>query len=365
MRSTTFLAIAFFLLCLALSAWQFHDAAGCAAVPPPGRSVTIRGETAIIVWDQEQQLEHFIRSATFDSDADDFGFLVPTLSQPTLYEVDQGAFSLLAETTAPPVIYRPGPSAAPSAGGCSCSASHRVGAAPNAKSAPLVRVLEEARVAGHEATVLEADDPDSLASWLQEHGYPSSPQLSQWLEPYIAAQWKVTAFKYARTDDQPRLASAAIRLTFATEHPLYPYREPATAATPEGGPTPQGESRLLRVFYVGPARYQGELGEEAKPWLASTVWANRLHSQTFEKLSQMIQIDDSDAPWWLTEFEDHSSPRPNADDLYFDRSPRQETVAKQPVYAASAPASRGDAMAYIAAGGMVSLYVIASRRRTS
>ena len=40
------------------------------------RPVAIVDESAIIVWDATQKVQHFIRWARFDSQADDFGFLV-------------------------------------------------------------------------------------------------------------------------------------------------------------------------------------------------------------------------------------------------------------------------------------------------
>src|SRR5689334_6263275 len=81
------------LAVMALGGMHFRGADGCAIAPRLGQHVAISDETAIIVWEAEQQLEHFIRSATFETDAKDFGFLVPTPSQPTLHEVDQQAFT--------------------------------------------------------------------------------------------------------------------------------------------------------------------------------------------------------------------------------------------------------------------------------
>jgi hypothetical protein len=338
-----------------------RPADGCAALPPLGRYVRISDETAIIVWDAEQQVEHFIRSATFETDAENIGFLVPTPSQPTLHEVDQGAFGWLATVTAPKVIYRPGTSQ-PAAGGCGCSASHdgRVAAAPNAPKA--VRVLDEQRVAGLDAAVLEADDPAALGDWLKEHEYPSSPQLTAWLEPYVAQQWKITAFKYAK-DQQgaEKIPSAAVRLSFKTAKPLYPYREPAPAEDATAKAT--APSRLLRVYFLGASRVVGELGEEAKPWPAKTAWAGKLQPFQTENLASKLKLEDMDSKsdWWLTEFEDESSPRPGTDDLFFSPAEEQEAVERPPVYATHQ--GRGDAAMYLIAAGMLAVYGYGVRRR--
>src|SRR5687767_12383299 len=64
----------------------------CAPVPRAGQFIRIAEESAIIAWDEKTRTEHFIRRATFDTDAPDFGFLVPTPSEPALGEVDNSAF---------------------------------------------------------------------------------------------------------------------------------------------------------------------------------------------------------------------------------------------------------------------------------
>lgn len=50
----------------------------CAPAPRPGQFVRIAEESAIVIWDETTRTQHFIRRATFDTDAPDFGFLVPT-----------------------------------------------------------------------------------------------------------------------------------------------------------------------------------------------------------------------------------------------------------------------------------------------
>ena len=87
----------------------------CASAPPEHESVSIANEEAVIIWDQATQTQHFIRRADFESTADDFGFLVPTPTQPTLTEASNDIFPLLAKITAPEIIYE----TTPHSGGCS------------------------------------------------------------------------------------------------------------------------------------------------------------------------------------------------------------------------------------------------------
>src|SRR5262245_22042976 len=65
----------------------------CAPAPRPGQFVRIAEESAVIVWDEKTRAQHFIRRATFDTDAPDFGFLVPTPATPALAEVSDSVFN--------------------------------------------------------------------------------------------------------------------------------------------------------------------------------------------------------------------------------------------------------------------------------
>ena len=58
-------------------------------------AVEIADEEAVIFWDPETHVEHFIRKATFRSSAPAFGFLVPTPSTPKLDEVPETVFGEL------------------------------------------------------------------------------------------------------------------------------------------------------------------------------------------------------------------------------------------------------------------------------
>jgi Uncharacterized protein conserved in bacteria (DUF2330) len=292
----------------------------CASAPPPGAHVDIGDESAVIVWDAASRTEHFIRRATFRTPAHDFGFLVPTPARPTLGEAGDAAFDHLAEVTAPQivtkVVYEPGI-------GFGCMA----GSARVSATADDVQVLEQTRVAGYDAAVLAADDPAALNRWLGEHGYESRPALTDWLAPYTKAGWTVTAFKMAKADTHMAwVGSSAVRMTFQTDRPFFPYREPAdqrqTSATPP--------RRLLRIYFVGDGRFDGAKDDD-KSWPGRTVWANALPDADRARLAMELALTiPATEPLWLTEFEDKSSPRPGTDEVYFSRSADQSPVARPP-----------------------------------
>jgi hypothetical protein len=291
-------------------------ARACAPVPPKGQHVEIADETAIIIWDAAGKTQHFIRRASFRTQARDFGFLIPTPTEPKLAEAGDRAFAELKALTAAQVITRvlKRDPRAPAAG---------AGAPPGG-----VQVLQLARVAGLDTAVLGADDPAKLNSWLGKHGYPSSPALERWLAPYVKKQWKITAFKVPRGSEAAGVGTSALRMTFQAPRPFFPYREPEDQR--EGNPT-KGP-RKLRVYFLGEARVRGTLGDKGV-WSGKAVWAGPVPAGKRQELLDVLKLPAQTPPtaWWLTELEDNSSPRPGTDEVYFSPSEDQSPVARQPV----------------------------------
>ncbi|HTJ84197.1 MAG TPA: DUF2330 domain-containing protein, partial [Polyangiaceae bacterium] len=205
------------------------ESSACAPAPREGEVVRIADEEALIVWDAQKRVEHFIRRASFRSSSADFGFLVPTPSKPALDQIDGAVFQELATKLTPRVIEQPGGTEI--AFGCTLwGAAKSVSvAAPEAQA---VRVLGEQRVAGYDAVILAADDAEALATWLESHGYAKGTALTEWLAPYVASHWVLTAFKIADPNgesgksDAHAVGTPAVHMTFAAERAFYPYREP-------------------------------------------------------------------------------------------------------------------------------------------
>lgn len=282
----------------------------CAPVPPSGAKVHIAQEEAIIIWDAKAKTQHFIRRGLFDTDAKDFGFLVPTPSQPHLEEAEDEGFKVLAKLTEPERR-----KAHPSAKG-------------EAKSAPpapvAVTVLEQKKVAGLDAAVLEATEAEALDAWLKKHGYASSPELVEWYRPYVAAKWKITAFKID-AGGAMQARSKAVRMSFTTDTPFFPYREPDGAES-KGG-------RLLRVYALSETRLDGKVGKSGA-WAGDAVWAAPILDQDFKRILNLAKLPEASglsAPW-LTEFEDRSSTRRGLEDVFFFPAADQGLVSRPVVY---------------------------------
>lgn len=318
----------------------------CAPAPPRDVVVEVASESAIIVWDAEAKTQHFIRWATFSASApgsavvQDFGFLVPTPSVPALEEVDDKAFDELAKITAPKTVTRP----RPSGGGCEFGC----GGSKTAVDGPTVEVLAAKHVGGYDAKVLKANDADALTAWLTAGGYAVRPALTAWLAPYIAKGWVVTAFKIGRDPAAPpagAVGSAAVRMSFTTATPFFPYREPDDmhdAKTP----------RLLRVFALAGQKLDGKLGSTAD-WPGRVVWADKPGAEAWKGVLPLLKIPgyEPTEATWLTEFEDHASPRPGTSDLTFVPNADQTPVHRpdRVVYAACGDLGAAPAFAGIAA----------------
>jgi hypothetical protein len=285
----------------------------CAPVPGDGRFVHIDTEEALIVWDEAAQRQHFIRRASFETDAKDFGFLVPTPAKPELAEADDRVFRELAAITAPALRQAAKGEMAPKS---------VPAAAPSA-----VTLLEQKIVAGLDAAVLEASDAKALDGWLKAHGYPSSPELVAWYEPYIARKWKITAFKVAA--GAPKLATAAVRMSFQTEKPFFPYREPAVRQAPGTAP----RDRLLRVYFLADARFGGTIGDKA-PWPGTAMWSSVIEPAQLAQLFKLAKLPSHAGGGGrrLTEFEDRSSPRPGTDEVFFQRAADQSALERPALY---------------------------------
>jgi hypothetical protein len=342
------LALAFVTLCAPPS-----DA--CCPAPPSGKPVVNADQTVVVIWDAASKTEHFIRRASFKSDAEDFGFLVPTPQKPELEESGDDAFPMLAKITAPEVIKKSRPSA-----GCGCSRSKGVEAA-SAQAPKSVEVLEQKTVAGFHASVLEATSASALTAWLKEHGYAFSPEVEAWAKPYVDGGWKITALRVAKDSNAKAdkgVAAASLRMTFKTERPLFPYREPdPTQAASAVGAT----ARMLRIFFVGDARYDGETSKEV-PWTGNVAWSGKVLPADRDRVLGALKIAPTATlqDWWLTEFEDAWPYRKNPADLYFSKSAQQRSVKREPLVEYTANESSSDVSFAICA---VVLWRLVRRRR--
>jgi hypothetical protein len=135
----------------------------------------------------------------------------------------------------------------------------------------------------------------------------------------------VTAFKIAKGGADERIATAAVRMSFATERPFFPYREPEDLRQTQ---SVAGASRLLRLYLIADARLAGELAHP-QGFPGETKWAGPLDDAP-RLLGDVVDFTLPQAPV-LTVIEDRASPRPGVDDVYFSRATDQSPIYPPPV----------------------------------
>jgi len=299
------------LLCIFLLWNVTTPTFGCAAVTLARGNVVNADQSVIMIWDKERKSQHFIRQANFKTDADDVGFIVPSPSRPQLEESGNEAFDVLEEITAPYI-----------SGGGSFSIGCAATSAPVQKNS--VRVVEEKRVAGYDATVLTARSGNDLVAWLEKHGYPYSPALAEWATPYLGGDWHFTVLKLAKaTALTKEIKASALRISFRTERPLFPYREPESTAAKN---KLEVSARLLRIYFIAETRYRGQI-DGGKKWSGEAIWANDI-TRHKDRLLKSLKLPATTGPktWWLTEFEDHWRYEKAAGDVYFTPDSKQTVL---------------------------------------
>jgi hypothetical protein len=288
----------------------------CCPAGPPNKPVLNADQSVVLVWDAERGVEHFLRKATFQSEGDDFGFIIPSPTAPELGEADDQVFAALTEVTKPEV------KRVPRAPNIACSAP------PSATTAGAVRVLQRAVVAGYDAAVLAADSSTALVEWLRQNGYESSEAIAAWAKPYVEQSWTFTALKIAAgaREAKTNVAAPALRLSFQTKAPLFPYREPDSR---EAVDLLKPSRRLLRIFFLSNARYRGEL--TGGTWTGQTAWAGRLSTAVATQLLEKLKLPTSlGGQLWLTEFEDLWPYAKAPSDLAFSMDADQSDIRREP-----------------------------------
>lgn len=324
MTGSRLAVIALLIGCFASST---PTAESCCAVFPSGKPVVNADQSVIIIWDEANKTQHFIRRASFKSDADDFGFLVPSPTKPELDESGNEAFPALQKLTEPAHIKARKPMGTP---GCGCAAPSRSLDAPMAGSS--VKVLEEKTVAGYKASVLETKSVHDLVNWLKENGYFYSMEVAAWAKPYVDQGWKFTALKLVKGEpkgDAKTVDSSSLRITFKTDRPLFPYREPDSSKIAEQLAT---NSRLLRIYFIADSKFEGTLTPD-QTWTGKIAWAGKITAEDRKRVLSQLRLPESVGPasWYLTEFEDNWAYKLMPADVYFKRASNQGDVRREPI----------------------------------
>lgn len=287
--------------------------------PPPDFYLRQSEQKAVIFYDGE--VETLIISITFQGNAKNFGWVVPTPSRPEIGEAPDELFTSLQELTgkyygreAPVPLYK-----GMEGGG--------------------VEVLETKEVGIFEVKLLTADDPEALAKWLAENKYQFPKEGSYVLENYIKNKWYFVAVKVRPElvwgDVGAKLGSGhatPLKLIFQTKKIIYPMKisslnknfEPPVNIYSEWqqesefiGLTPEIAPMLPYERQVGVLLYVFADREKRLPGF-SKQYAEILDSQTIKDLAYDSQGDswiETDRTFVLTKLYRQMSYAEMTDDL--------------------------------------------------
>ena len=236
-----------------------------------GDPVWMKSEKAIIIWNAAKGVQHFIRQVDFDTNAKDFGFIVPLPSVPDFAVAKDEAFELLER-----IYQQERRSELKSA---SMTAEGAAGG---------VEVLKTEQVGDYKATVVRATDGDAMNRWFAENGFRSRPQMTEWLNHYTKKNWVFAALKYdAAWTSTTR--TKAIRISFKTDKPHYPYKMPSDAFKP-------GWVRPLRLFVVASEGMDAKFAQEGKDWAGQRLWSGQLRGGPQAELARLVDLPGSEIP---------------------------------------------------------------------
>lgn len=183
-------------------------------IPPSNYYINETQQEAVIVY--ENSTETLIISPSFQGNAQEFGWLIPTPSQPNVSKGNDELFTALHDLVTPENV-----------------------SVYTYKGAPLgygatkendVTVLESKKVDIYDVAVLSATDSKALNQWLKDNGFQTVPSTTI-LDEYLQNGWYFTAAKIstqdltATTTNQLKTGHATpIQLQFESPNIVYPLK---------------------------------------------------------------------------------------------------------------------------------------------
>jgi hypothetical protein len=220
-------------LTLGLLAPSLADAA-CCYFSAKNADILQPAQKVFITWDPVKHMESFTVQPKFEGNAQDFGMVIPTPSQPKLHEMPRDFFKSLAVYTILKKREFPQSKLLP------VERDHllRLGARPESAAlgshrgtgrAPAIKVLESGIVGSLDYKIIEAGRADDLFQWLKDNKYHYAGDEAT-LNFYVQKQWLFTVMKID-TMQMKKSADGTFtgevtptRFQFASEKLVYPLK---------------------------------------------------------------------------------------------------------------------------------------------
>ncbi|MBX7131422.1 MAG: DUF2330 domain-containing protein [Fimbriimonadaceae bacterium] len=214
-------------------------------------------ETALVIWDKEKGVEHFIRKAEFEGNARDFGFIFPSPTEPFRLAVANSEVFGRLDHHYSPEMYK------------------------SAESDD-VEILQKKKLGDFDATVIRAKDGKAMSRWLKKQGHRLRPSMTPWFEHYAKKGWVFTALKYqGRRDFTP---TKALCISFKAKVPFYPFKMPTDT-------WPKGHHRELDLFVLSDAEVRGSY-TSGKDWETKKKWSATLAASDRGFLERDLLVND-------------------------------------------------------------------------
>ncbi len=194
-------------------------ASGLLVSPYPDRVYQTEQEAVVFFADEKEDM---ILTTKFRGNADEFAWIIPTPSEPTVTRGSWETFVALRDITAVPANdYMI--SAYGAASGLSDFSMEEY--------APAAQVIEveQKSIAYYDVTVLEARTTEGLLEWLNTNGFSYPSDGTFVLDDYVYAGWYFTAVKLntdslsdSTQEDITKGNSVPLHLQFAADKPVFP-----------------------------------------------------------------------------------------------------------------------------------------------
>ncbi len=187
-------------------------------VPPPDSRIYETEQEAVIFY--EDGTEHLIVTTSFQGDPDEFAWIIPTPSVPTIKKGSWEIFVALREITsnAEQDLVLSG------YGSTSLQAESYIDRSQ-------VTVIEQKTVGYYDLSVLEARTTEALYEWFEQNGYRYPEAGSSIIDDYIDAGWYFTAVKMTEEEVgeviQNQISTGdtlPLYLQFETDRIVYPMK---------------------------------------------------------------------------------------------------------------------------------------------
>lgn len=199
-------------------------AGACAALFSPDATVQQSAQRIIFTMDEQAgEISAFVQ-VNYTGAAEDFAWVVPMPSNPTVDVVESAMFSELQSLTEPQYRF-PAKNCANLVPGFD-----GVGSAPGAAGGG-VDIYQQGQVGPYDFSVVGGDDAAALTRWLRDNGYRITPPMEPLIKAYTDERMLFLAMKLQGNREASEIQP--VKMTFRAERPVIPLRLAAVGAEPD------------------------------------------------------------------------------------------------------------------------------------